>query len=158
MAWRDTLVELREELAHVRADRRQQASEEQAELLKIRDELSRLSDSLGISGLLSEMNATLLDGTGEIETIVSWDSDGGDAESNENDYEADLEDDEDDDDEGELITAVLSWEEDGEREIAVEVVSTQDGTALQVNGVDIRPERAALEQALVEAFRDELEV
>jgi hypothetical protein len=29
---------------------------------------------------------------------------------------------------------------------------------VQVNGVDIRPEREALEQALVEAFREELEL
>ena len=53
---------------------------------------------------------------------------------------------------------MLSWEEAGDREIAVEVVSDSEGISLQVNGVEIRPEREALEQALVEAFRDELEL
>lgn len=157
MAWRDTLVGLREELAQVRADRRRRADEEQAELMKARDGMSRLSESLGVSGLLSEMNATLLNGAGEVETIVSWDADddsGPDEDGR--DYEQVLDDDEDDYDE--LITTVLSWDEDGEREIAVEVVLTEHGPALHVNGVDIRPDRDALEQALVEAFRDELEV
>ena len=51
----------------------------------------------------------------------------------------------------------MIWDEAGEREIAVDLGLSEDGTYLQVNGVDIRPEGEALEQALVEAFRDELE-
>ena len=34
----------------------------------------------------------------------------------------------------------------------------EDGIYLQVNGVDVRPEREALEAALIEAFRDELDI
>ena len=154
MAWRDTLSALRDELAQVRAERQQQAAVEEAELQEARRGLSRLADSLGISGLLSEMNATLVDNRGKIETIASWDSGPEDP-----DADGDEDDDDDDDDDGDdVIVSVLSWEEDGEREIAVEVVSIEHGTSVQVNGVEVRPEREALEQALLEAFRDELEL
>ena len=57
MAWRDILIELRNELAEVRAQRQQHAAAEEAELKKDRDELARLADSLGIADLVSEMNA-----------------------------------------------------------------------------------------------------
>ena len=67
----------------------------------------------------------------------------------------DLEEDEDDSD---VITSVLAWEEGGQLEIIVDVGLTDEGTYLQVNGIEIRPERDALEQALLEAFRDELEL
>ena len=53
---------------------------------------------------------------------------------------------------------MVSWDEDGEREIAVEVVIAEDGVSLQVNGIDIRQTREALEAGLLEAFRDELEL
>ena len=151
MAWRDTLSALRDELAQVRAERQQQAAVEEAELQEARRGLSRLADSLGISDLLSEMNATLVDNRGKIETIASWDS-------GPEDSDADGDEDDDDDDGDDVIVSVLSWEEDGEREIAVEVVSIEHGTSVQVNGVEVRPDREALEQALLEAFRDELEL
>jgi len=155
MAWHETLVELREELSEVRADRNQKAAAYEAELQEVREAMSRLAGSLGISGLLSEMNTTLLDGQGAVETVVSWES-GGKA-ADDQDEDDDGEDPEDRDGE-DVITTVLVWEEDGEREIAVEVVATEEGISLQVNGVEVRGEREALEHGLVESFRDELEV
>lgn len=147
--WRDTLAELKEELAEVRAERRVRDAEENAELQRQRAVLSDLVESLDISELLTEMDRTLLDGGGSIETILSWETE-----------------DEDDDmlpygpeeEEGDVIALILTWVEGGEREIAVDVGVTDDGTYVQVNGVEIRPERAALEAALVEAFREELDL
>ena len=161
MAWRDILVELRDELAEVRARRLQRAEEAEAELGQVRQEMADLSDTLGIGQLLTDINATLLEGRGEVETIVSWDQ-----ESDDRDSETDLDDElgnsdlgaDDEDDDEEAITNILSWDEDGDREIAVEIILDEEGVSLQVNGVEIRPEREALEQALVEAFRDELEL
>ena len=161
MAWRDILVELRDELAEVRARRLQRAEEAEAELGQVRQEMADLSDTLGIGQLLTDINATLLEGRGEVETIVSWDQ-----ESDDRDSETDLDDElgnsdlgaDDEDDDEDAITNILSWDEDGDREIAVEVILDEEGVSLQVNGVEIRPEREALEQALVEAFRDELEL
>ena len=147
--WRDTLAELKEELAEVRAERRVRDAEEDAELQRQRAVLSELVESLEISDLLTEMDRTLLDGGGSIETILSWETEG-----------------EDDDmlpygpeeEEGDVIALILTWVEGGEREIAVDVGVSEDGTYVQVNGVEIRPERAALEAALVEAFREELDL
>ena len=147
--WRDTLAELKEELAEVRAERRARDAEENAELQRQRAVLSDLVESLDISELLTEMDRTLLDGGGSIETILSWETE-----------------DEDDDmlpyspeeEEGDVIALILTWVEGGERELAVDVGITEDGTYVQVNGVEIRPEREALEAALVEAFREELDL
>ena len=150
MAWQDTLLELREELAAARAERLQRASEEAAEISKQRDELTQLAASLGISDVLSEMNRTLLDGKGDLETVVSW-------EPEEQDDDLSPEDDEDEE-EADGISAFLTWEEAEEREIAVDLGLAEGGIYLQVNGVDIRPEREALEAALIEAFRDELAI
>ena len=58
--------------------------------------------------------------------------------------------------EADVITDILTWEEGGELELAVDLGISDDGIYLQVNGVDIRTEREALEQALIEGFRDEL--
>ena len=75
MAWLDSLSELKEELAGVRAERLSQTSVDEAEIQEERDELSRLAESLAVSDLLAEMNATLLDGQGSVEKIVSWEID-----------------------------------------------------------------------------------
>ena len=163
MAWRDTLIELRDELAEVRSRRLQRAEADEEILRQVRQQMADLSGSLGIGQLLTDINATLLEGRGEVETIVSWDQESDDRDSEPDsdegsgkaDRRADNEEEEDDED---AITNLLSWDEDGDREIAVEIILDEDGVSLQVNGVEIRPEREALEQALVEAFRDELEL
>ena len=151
MAWQDILVALREELAEVRTQRQQRAAGEAVELREARGALTSLADSLGIAEMLSSMNSTLLEGQGNIESIRSW-------ESEADDEEFLVVGEGEDDDEEDIVSSVLAWEEDGERDIAVEVVLTAEGIALLVNGVGIRPERDALEEALVEAFRDELEL
>ena len=72
MTWRETLEGLKEELTNIRAQRQSRVDEEAASLQKEREDLSRRAQELGIDGLLAEMNNTLLDGNGAIETIVSW--------------------------------------------------------------------------------------
>ena len=167
MAWQNSLNDMRDELADVRARRLKRAESEDAKLEKLHQDMTALVESLAVSKLLAEMNATLLDGDGEIGSIVSWDEEsseekpdpdarlGGykissDAKSN---SEADEEEDNED-----AITTILSWDEDGDREIAVEVILDEEGISLQVNGVEIRPDTEALQQGLLEAFRDELEL
>ena len=148
MTWRDSLSELKEELANVRAERLSQASDEDAEIEKEREELSRLADSLGVSELLGDMNRTLLDGQGSVEKIVSWDTDeeAGDEFIGEEEEDADV------------IALILTWDERGERELAIDLGVTDDGIYVQINGIEIRAEREALEPALLQAFRDELEL
>ncbi|MCS5669142.1 MAG: hypothetical protein NZ876_17350, partial [Dehalococcoidia bacterium] len=57
-----------------------------------------------------------------------------------------------------VITTILSWEEGGEMEIAVDLGLSDEGIYLQINEIEIRPERDALEQGLIVAFRDELDL
>ena len=154
MAWRDTLLGLQTELAEVRAERMHQAKEEAVERDAQRQQLSQMAASLEMARLVEEMNTILLKGGGNVESYSSWE--------NPEEYEGPddelllLEDSEDAD--ADYLSAVLTWEEDGEREIAVDLGISEEGLYLQVNGVDVRLERNALEQALVEAFREELQL
>ncbi len=157
MTWRDTLEGLKQELIEVRTQRQRRVEEEDAGLQKERDDLSRMAKDLGVDELLAEMNATLLDGRGEIETIIGWESDDGDPDL---DGVISMNGDEpdDDDEDTDVITTILSWEEGGEMEIAVDLGLSNEGIYLQINEIEIRPERDALEQGLIVAFRDELDL
>ena len=158
MQWRESLSALKQELAPVRAKRQRDAAEAEGKLGQDRRELKSLADSLGIGALLSDINGSLLDGRGEMEGFVSWEPDEGGGGEDEDGLDAlDLLD-EDDEDQYDAITHSISWEEFGEREIAVELVLAEEGASILVNGVEVRPEREALERALLEAVRDELEL
>ena len=157
MTWRDTLEGLKQELTEVRTQRQRRVEEEDAGRQKERDDLSRMAKDLGVDELLAEMNATLLDGRGEIQTIIGWESDDGDPDL---DGVISMNGDEpdDDDEDTDVITTILSWEEGGEMEIAVDLGLSDEGIYLQINEIEIRPERDALEQGLIVAFRDELDL
>lgn len=157
MTWRDTLEGLKQELTEVRTQRQRRVEEEDAGLQKERDDLSLMAKDLGVDELLAEMNATLLDGKGEIQTIIGWESDDGDPDL---DGVISMNGDEPDDDgeDTDVITTILSWEEGGEMEIAVDLGLSDEGIYLQINEIEIRPERDALEQGLIVAFRDELDL
>jgi hypothetical protein len=148
MAWQDTLNSLKQELAEARAVRQERLELEELELAEERAELHALADSLGIFGLLSDINATLLEGQGAVETVVSWT---GDPDDDGLDDAEELE-------ESDVVTTTLSWDEGSELEVAVDLGLADDGTYLQVNGIEVRLDRAALEDSLVQAFRDELEL
>ncbi len=157
MTWHDTLEGLKQDLAEVRAERERRVEAEDAELQSERDDLSQTAQTLGVNELLAEMNATLLDGKGAIETIIGWESGPDDLELDpgigmNGDEPGDIEGDTD------VITTILSWEERGEMEIAVDLGLSDDGIYLQINEIEIRPEREALEQGLIQAFKDELEL
>ena len=157
MTWRDTLEGLKQELTEVRTQRQRRVEEEDAGLQKERDDLSRMAKDLGVDKLLAEMNATLLDGKGEIQTIIGWESDDGDPDL-EGVISMNGDEPDDDDEDTDVITTILSWEEGGEMEIAVDLGLSDEGIYLQINEIEIRPERDALEQGLIVAFRDELDL
>ena len=157
MTWRDTLEGLKQELTEVRTQRQRRVEEEDAGLQKERDDLSRMAKDLGVDELLAEMNATLLDGKGEIQTIIGWESDDGDPDL-EGVITMNGDAPDDDDEDTDVITTILSWEEGGEMEIAVDLGLSDEGIYLQINEIEIRPERDALEQGLIVAFRDELDL
>jgi hypothetical protein len=154
MPWSDTLQSLQSELAQVRQERRQQAREEESARQDQREQLSHIAASLEIARLFSDMNSVLLLGKGSVETFSSWDPPSEETEQN-----ADLLSlDEDEEEDADYICSILSWEEDGDREIIVDLGFAETGVYLQINEIEIRPEREALEQALLKAFREELQV
>ncbi len=154
MAWRDTLRGLRDELAEIRAQRRREMQADEEEQRVQRLELGRIAESLGLTGLLQEMNSVLINGQGEVENISSWE------EETEEDPDESLLmlDNLEEPEESDYINAILTWEENGEREIVLDLGFGEKGMSLLVNGVDIRLEQEALERALVEAFRQQLEL
>ena len=154
MAWRDTLRGLRDELAEIRAQRQRDRQVDEAEQQAQRLEMARVADSLGLSSLLQEMNSVLLNGQGEVEYISSWEEEM-EEDPDESLLKLDaLEELENED----YINVILTWEEDGEREIVLDLGFGEPEMPLLVNGVDIRLEQEALEQALLEAFRMQLEL
>ena len=156
MAWRDTLTDLRDELADTRAQRLRQSKEENAEAERARGVLNQLVDSLQIPQLLTELNEILLEGKGNLETFISWEGEDEDDEPEKGFNLVSLNEEQEELDE---IYMSLTWEENDERTIEVEVGNSEDeGLYLMVNGVSIRHEQAALEQALVVAFREELDL
>ena len=155
MAWRDTLQSLQTELAELRAERLRQAKIDESQRQSERQRLVDLANSLQINQLVEDMNQVLLRKEGTVEAYSSWDPP---EDKPEDDLDILHPADDDDEDDADYISAVLTWDEDGEREIAVDLGLSDEGLYLQINGIDIRPEREALEQALVEAFREELQV
>ena len=155
MTWRETLIDLKQDLVEVRANRERRVEEAEAGLKKEREDLSLMAQNLGVEQLLIEMNSTLLDGNGEIETIVGWEAD----EENDDNLGSRISIIDavpDDDEDADVITSVLSWDEGGVLEIVVDLGLSDEGIYLQINEIEIRPEREALEQGLIVAFKDEL--
>ena len=118
-----------------------------------------MAGSLEIAQPIEDMNSVLLRATGQIESYSSWDPPEPEAERvAANDLEIMHLGGDDDVEDADYVSTVLTWDEDGECEIAVDLGFGENGIYLQVNEIDIRPERGALEDALVEAFKDELQV
>lgn len=146
MPWRESLLQLKEELTQVRASRLERLQALDREIAGEREQLLSLQESLDISAVLAEMNEVLLDGQGEVDTTVEW-------ETEDDEDSPDLED-----DAADVITTSLSWDEGEELEILVDLVMLDEGISLIVNGVQVRQDRDALERALLNAFREQLEI
>ena len=146
MAWRDSLEQLKAELTQARATRMERLEAYDQEVAAEREELLSRHDSLNITALVLEMNEVLLDGQGEVETTVEW-------ETGEEEEELVY-----DDETADVITTALSWEEGEELEVAVELAMLDEGISLMVNGIQIRQDSNSLERALIDAFREQLQL
>ena len=146
MAWRDSLEQLKAELTQARANRMERLEAYDQEVAAEREELLSRHDSLNITALVLEMNDILLDGQGEVETTVEW-------ETGEEEEEPIY-----DDETADVISTALSWDEGEELEVVVELAMLDEGVSLMVNGVQIRQDRNALERALIDAFREQLQL
>lgn len=145
MPWRESLLQLKQELTEARATRLQRLEAFDRQVAAERDELLARQESLEIAALINEMNQVLLDGKGEVETTVEWET-----EEDEEPFE--------DDDAADVITTALTWNEGEELEVVVELVMLDEGLSLIVNGIQTRQDRDALERALINSFREQLEM
>ena len=145
MPWRDSLEDLKTELSQARATRMERMEAYDREIAAEREELQSRHESLDVVILLNDMNEVLLDGLGQVEINVEWE-------------EEDEEDIYDDDDVADVISSALSWDEGEELEVVVELAMLDEGISLMVNGVQIRQDRTALERALLDAFREQLQL
>ena len=146
MPWRDSLEQLKTELRQARTTRMQRLEVYDQEVAAEREQLLSRQESLEISALLSEMNEILLEGQGEVETTVEWETD---EEEDALVY---------DDDSADVITSALTWDEGEELEVVVELAMLDEGISLMVNGIQVRQDRNALERALIDAFREQLQL
>ena len=150
MDWSSELRELRSELDSLRGERARLAGIEEAERQEYLAQMKGLFESLRIEDALGEMNKLLLDGKGKLETYSPW---GIDEEPAEEDEET-LDEEEETEEFTDSVSAILTWEDDGPMELAVDMGITERGFILQVNGNDVRLEEDALRQALIRAFRE----
>jgi len=146
MAWRDSLQQLKAELTQARATRIERLEAYDQEVAAEREELLSRHDSLNVTALVLEMNEVLLDGQGEVETTVEW-------ETGEEEEEPIY-----DDETADVISTALSWDEGEELEVVVELAMLDEGISLMVNGIQIRQDRNSLERALIDAFREQLQL
>ena len=145
MPWRESLLQLKQELTSARATRLERLEVFDRQVAAEREQLLARQESLEITALITEMNDVLLDGQGQVETTVEWET-GEDEELL------------DDDDAADVITTALAWDEGEELEVVVELVMLEEGLSLMVNGIQIRQDRDSLERALLSAFREQLEL
>ena len=151
MDWNDTLVNLKSDLADARSKLKSDWQAIENDLAEQRSELVKQADAIGITNLLSEVNTVLLDGRGTISYIKSWEEDSDDDSRS-------LDESMDDFDDADYVSTILSWEESGLCEIAVDIESGEQGIAMQVNEVEIEPQEESLRSALINAFKEELDL
>lgn len=145
MPWRDSLLQLKGEMSTARESRLERLEAFDRQVAAEREELLARQESMRITALVSEMNEVLLDGQGSVETTVEWEAEEEDRFEGEDDM-------------ADVISTALTWDEGEELEVLVELAMLDDGLTLLVNGVPIRQDPDALERALLNAFREQLEI
>jgi hypothetical protein len=151
MNWKETIESLVPELTLIREERERVIAAEALERYTSRAQITALADELEIVLLLEGINSIVFGSTASVEFSQSWISEG---PPDEIDLDDEIE-------EGiDYVSAILSWDEqtngESEREIAVDIGLSVNGIYLQVNEIDVRPERIAVENALIEALREEI--
>ena len=151
MEWMDTLVNLKSDLTDARGKLRADWQSIADGLAAKRLELVNQADAMDISSFLSQINTVLLEGQGTISYLQSWEEESDDDASG-------LDESMDDFDDADYVSTILTWQESGLCEIAVDVELGEQGISVQVNEVEIRPDPESLKSALITAFKEELDL
>ena len=151
MEWMDTLVDLKSELMDARDKLRTDWQVIADDLAAKRLELVNQADAMDISNLLSQIKTVLLEGQGTISYLQSWEEESDDDASGIDESMEDFDD-------ADYVSTILTWQESGLCEIAVDVELGEQGISVQVNEVEIRPDPESLKSALITAFKEELDL
>ncbi len=161
MAWRDDLEALREEVLAALSRAMGQPAAEAPETIRDRTELYRLAASLQIGQLLVDLNEVVLSGAGKVESTSLLDYyDDEDFLFDMDDLDDEEEDEEvpDDEEDGEELRFSLFWDEATECAVDVELGKRNGRIYLLVNGDEVRQSREVLETAVLDAFREEMDL
>ena len=157
MNWKETIESLLPEISLIREERERIIADEESERDTGRAQITAIASDLEITSLLENINQTIFGNSASIEFSQSWDIDDTTATEDTHDQIPVNFEEEDGID---YVSVILSWNEqtkgESEREIAVDIGISVNGIYLQVNEIDVRPERTAVENALIEALREEI--
>ena len=145
--WHNNLEQLAQELSEAREDRDRLIAETGKANAQFQEEIENQVNNLEIETLLIEMNNKLLTKTGSVTSSKSWEE----PIASDDESEEELDD-------GDFISVLLEWEENGEREIAVDLGRDDSGLYLEVNGHEIPMEKESLQAALLYAIKEELDL
>ena len=148
--WKEKLNLAASELESAREKRDDLIKETEAAIIRYQVEIETLFTELDVEKLLNDMNKVLFSGSGSLQVTKSW----------EDSSSADTEESEEDDEEvqdTDFISCVLEWEENGERELAVDVGRDESGLYIEVNGHEISMDEETLQAAALYAVKEELD-
>ena len=148
--WNEKLNLAASELESAREKRDDLIKETEAAIIRYQVEIETLFTELDVEKLLNDMNKVLFSGSGSLQVTKSW----------EDSSSADTEESEEDDEEvqdTDFISCVLEWEENGERELAVDVGRDVSGLYIEVNGHEISMDEETLQAAVLYAVKEELD-
>ena len=148
--WNEKLNLAASELESAREKRDDLIKETEAAIIRYQVEIEPLFTELDVEKLLNDMNKVLFSGSGCLQVTKSWE------ESSSADTEESEEDDEEVQD-TDFISCVLEWEENGERELAVDVGRNESGLYIEVNGHEISMDEETLQAAVLYAVKEELD-
>ena len=148
--WNEKLNLAASELESAREKSDDLIKETAAAIVRCQVEIETLFTELDVEKLLNDMNKVLFSGSGSLQVTKSW----------EDSSSADTEESEEDDEEvqdTDFISCVLEWEENGERELAVDVGRDESGLYIEVNGHEISMDEETLQAAVLYAVKEELD-
>ena len=148
--WNEKLNLAASELESAREKRDDLIKETEAAIIRYQVEIETLFTELDVEKLLNDMNKVLFSGSGSLQVTKSW----------EDSSSADTEESEEEDEEvqdTDFISCVLEWEENGERELAVDVGRDESGLYIEVNGHEISMDEETLQAAVLYAVKEELD-
>ena len=149
--WNEKLNLAASELESAREKRDDLIKETEAAIIRYQVEIETLFTELDVEKLLNDMNKVLFSGSGSLQVTKSWE-DSGSADTEES------EEDEEEVQDTDFISCVLEWEENGERELAVDVGRDDSGLYIEVNGHEISMDEETLQAAVLYAVKEELDL